>query len=100
MWQWIRRHKICAGLLSLFLVIVTIIGSVSVVFTYQVLSQMLVQKSILAHTQKFVVTIGMPTSATGSADYTCTGVNETVQFHEAYNALPANGGRLGVLAAK
>lgn len=46
---------------------------------------------------KWVITLGTEAYAIGVADYTCTGVNDNVQFQAAMNALPASGGRLEVL---
>jgi len=44
-----------------------------------------------------VITIGDIAYAAGTADYTCDGVDDDVQFQAALNALPANGGKISVL---
>jgi hypothetical protein len=44
-----------------------------------------------------VITIGDVAYAAGTADYTCDGVDDDVQFQAALNALPANGGKISVL---
>ncbi len=44
-----------------------------------------------------VITLGTTAYAAGTADYTCDGVADDVQFQAALNALPANGGKISVL---
>ena len=44
-----------------------------------------------------VITIGNVAYAAGTADYTCDGVADNVQFQAALDALPANGGKISVL---
>jgi len=46
----------------------------------------------------YILTVGNLASASGSADYTCDGTDDNVQFQAALNALPAIGGKLVVLA--
>lgn len=45
----------------------------------------------------FVITVGT-VEAAGTADYTCDGVNDDVEFQAALDALPIGGGKLCVLA--
>lgn len=45
-------------------------------------------------------TIGTEVSAAGVADYTCDGTDDNIQFQQALDALPANGGKLAVLAGE
>ena len=45
---------------------------------------------------QYHITIGTPVSAT-TADYTCDGIDDDVQFQAALDALPASGGQLLVL---
>ncbi|MDP2366350.1 MAG: right-handed parallel beta-helix repeat-containing protein, partial [Ignavibacteria bacterium] len=49
-------------------------------------------------TSQKVVTIGNIAYAAGTADYTCDGTDDNVQFQAALNALPTLGGKLIVLA--
>ncbi len=44
-----------------------------------------------------VITIGTAVYAAGTADYTCDGVADNVQFQAAFDALPAAGGKISVL---
>jgi len=51
-------------------------------------------------TEQFQVTftVGTEAYAAGSADYTCDGTDDNVQIQAAIDALPANGGRVLILA--
>ncbi len=54
-------------------------------------------KSIVGQ-YSYAITIGSSAQAAGTADYTCDGVDDDIQFQTALDAFPVGGGRLVVFA--
>ncbi len=89
--SWVSSHKVVVSLLLLTAVLLAV---VPVQVGWQQGGDGVVPKLIGGVP---TITIGSA-SAAGTADYTCDGVQDNVQFQAALNALPATGGRISVLA--
>ncbi len=91
----LARKKLVIGSLSVILALAMALSGVHFVQTVDYPLQI---GSLTVGIGRPEIVVGFGVEAAGTADYTCDGIRDYVQFDSAIAALPANGGKISVLA--